>query len=284
MMKRDYNPFDNYLMSLRGCEFLTAEEEKELVKKAQAGDKRATNKVVRANLRFVVDQAKRMRLAGCKADIEDLIGAGNIGLTKAVAKYDAERGARFITCAALWIRAEMNEEAGKVHAIHLPHNCQIKLPKILAAESNLPKNMEQSEKCEIIAKQVGATKNTVKAILDAAASIYSLDSVESDDEDASLYTFISDQTTRDPLDEIIEKEMKENFNKVLNRLPKDESMVLERHHGLDGQKDMSLDEIAGAWGKNITREGIRQKELRAINRFRESDNRNLFEGVFDMAV
>ncbi len=283
-MTREYNPFDNYLKSLRNCEFRTAAEEKEVIKKAQSGDKKATDRIICANLRFVVDQAKKMKAAGCKADIEDLVSAGNIGLAKAVSKFKAEKGVRFITCAAFWIRAEMNEEAGKVHSIHIPHNCQIQLPKILAAAEKLPKGMKQSEKYEIIAQQLNVTKNGVKAILEATSSVSSLDAVVDADDDANLYSFITDNTACDPLDEIINKEMHENLSVVLDRLPEDERMVIENHYGLNGHKKMSFEEIAGKWGKNITREGIRQKELRAISKFREADNRKLFEGMFNLAV
>lgn len=280
----EYNPFDNYLKSLKNCKFLSAEEERDLIKKAQAGDKKARDKVVEANLRFVVNRAKKMKEKGCRADIEELVAAGNVGLTIAVSKFDLKKGTRFITCAAFWIMAEMNAEAGKVNSIHLPHNCQVKLPKVLAAEESLPKDMNYSEKCKVIADRVGATKKTVEAILEATASISSLDSVVADDEDTNLYSFIGDNTARDPLDEIIEKEMGENLNKVLRKLPVDERMVLENHYGLNGHRKMSFEEIARMWGKNITREGIRQKELKAIKRFCESDNSMLFDGIFDIAV
>ena len=280
----EYNPFDNYLKSLKNCKFLTAEEERNLIKKAQAGDKKASDRVVEANLRFVVNRAKKMKEKGCRADIEELVAAGNIGLTIAVSKFDLKKGTRFITFAAFWIKAEMNAEAGKVNSIHLPHNCQVKLPKVLAAEESLPKNMDYSAKCQAIARRVGATKKTIEAILEATASISSLDSVVADDEDANLYSFIGDNSACDPLDEIIENEMNEKLNKVLRKLPDDERMVIENHYGLNGHRKMSFEEIAGKWGKNITREGIRQKELKAIKKFRESENSMLFDGMLDIAV
>ncbi|MCQ2241541.1 RNA polymerase sigma factor RpoD/SigA [Treponema sp.] len=281
---KEFNSFDNYLKSLEKFEFLTAEEEKELIKKAQAGDRKASARIIQANLRFVVDQAKKMLRKGCKADIEDLISAGNMGLVKAVSKFKLEKNVRFITCAAFWIRAEMNAEAGMTHAIRLPHNCQVLLSKIRLVEANLPEGLGQSERYEYIAKKVGATKAGVKAILEATSSVSSLDALISDEDDSSFYDFCSDASAVDPLDEVVSADMNRNFKKVMNSLPEDERRVLESHYGLGTGKALSLDEIARNWGKEITREGIRQKEIKAMKRFRETENRCLFDGMFGEAV
>ncbi|WP_407400258.1 RNA polymerase sigma factor RpoD/SigA [Treponema sp.] len=281
---KQFNSFDNYLKSLEKFKFLTAEEERDLIAKAQSGDRRAGDRIVQANLRFVVDQAKKMLRAGCSADIEDLISAGNIGLVKAVSKFKLEKKVRFITCAAFWIRAEMNAEAGMAHAIRLPHNCLTKLSRIRTAEAELPEGLDQASRYATIAQSVGATKTAIKAIMESSRSVASLDAMTNEDEDQNLYGCVDDRSVRDPLDEVIAKDMYSNLDKVMNSLPNDERRILEKHYGLKGSKPMSLDEIAKSWDTEITREGIRQKELKAMKRFREEANMDLFEGYFDKAV
>ena len=281
---KDFNSFENYLNELGKFQFLTAEEERELLIKAQSGNKKAMEKIVHANLRFVVDQAKKMLRTGCNVDIEDLIAAGNIGLVKAVSKFKMEKEVRFITCASYWILAEMREEIGKNHAIRLPHNCQVMLSKIRAAEEELPEGISREEGYEYIACKTGTTKKTVRAILESTGIMISLDSLVTADGDGSLYDFVEDPYTADPLDAVIANDLSENFRKVYKSLPADEQKVLECHFGLKTGEPMSLDEIARNWTSKITREGIRQKELKALRRFSKAENISYFEDYFGKAV
>lgn len=281
---KEFNAFGNYLKSLEKFKFLTAEQEKELIKKAQNGNKKARDVLVQSNLRFVVDQAKKMIKAGCSANIEDLISAGNIGLIKAVSKFKLEKDVRFITCASFWIRAEMNIEIGLEHAIRLPHNCRIQLNKIYFLLENVPKGLNQLERYEYIAKEICSTKKTVQAIVESSKNIASLDSIEAEDDKINFYTFVGDSSNVDPIDEVIKKEFHFNFRKTMKNLSKDEREVIEKHYGLNGCSAMSLEEIANSWKKKITREAIRQKEHKAIKRFHEAENARFFEGFFNKAV
>lgn len=281
---KEFNSFGNYLKSLEKYEFLTAEEERKLIKKAQAGNSVARDKVICANLRFVVDQAKKMARKCGNADIEDLINAGNLGLVKAISKFDLSRNVRFITCAIFWIRAEMSDEIGASNPIRLPHNCMVKLPGIKALEKELPSGISENEKYDILAQRLGMTKKGVMAILASSRGISSLDAIESEEDDFNLYSSVSDNRYQDPADSLVKADAVDRLNEMVRTLPEDERKVIESHYGLRTGKGMSLEEIARTWDRDITREGIRQKELRAMRRFREEENMRYFDGMLDIAV
>lgn len=281
---KEFNSFENYLKSLNKFQFLTAEEERELLKDAQNGNQKAADKLVSSNLRFVVNQAKIMhRKTG--ADIEDLISAGNMGLVKAVSRFDLSKKVRFITFAYHWIFSEMMAETSALRQIRLPHNCETALNKIRAIEEKLPASMSRKEKVNYIASQLGMKPSSVSAIINSSMPSLSLDfSEDQNEDDFTLYSRLSDDSVVNPEEEIERMEVLDNFNRMMDKLPEEERDVIAKHYGLYGFKPMSLDEIARSWDKEITREGIRQKEVKAMKRFREAENRRYFEEYIRQAV
>lgn len=257
---KEFNSFENYLKSLGKCEFLTAEEELSCLKKAKNGDRLAFDRITKANLRFVVTQAKKY--AGYGVDIEDLVSAGNLGLVKAVEKFDSSRKVRFITCAIYWIRAEMIEELERSRAISIPHNYETLEREIRKMELELPAKMSTAERTAVIASHFGVKKSTVQSLMNAR-SPYSLDECMSDDDEGwNLYSQV-ESSCRDPYEEFVVRDAKEKIRKIIFDMPPEERRVFVKHYGLFGAEKESLQTIADNWGSKITREGIRQKELKA---------------------
>lgn len=258
---KEFNSFENYLKSLAGCEFLTAEEESSCLEKAKKGDRRALDRIVKANLRFVVKFAKKY--AGYGVDLEDLVGAGNMGLVKAVEKYNCAKKVRFITYAMFWIRAEIMYELNMARAIRIPYNHESLVREIRRIQSELPAKMTTEEATAEIASRLGVKKSTVNDIMNALAPC-SLDQCRSyDDEGWNLYSQLENSSSPDPYDEFVVADVKEKIRKIIFDMPRDERNVLIRRFGLYGEEKESLQDIASSWDSPITREGIRQKEMKA---------------------
>ena len=279
---KEYNPFANYLKSLEKFEFLDASTERQLIMKAQGGNLKARDRLVSSNLRFVVNQAKK--LAGKGADIEDLVCAGNMGLVKAVDRFDLSKDVRFITFAAYWIYAEMKAELSSSRMIHIPHNSELLFSKVVRMEKELDSSMGTDEKCGIIARTLGTNEALVKSLLASSRSFLSLDAQIDGTEEFSLYECIEDDRTKNPSDEAIENDVMEKFSRIVDSLPPDEREVLVKHYGLFGNEKKSLDEISSGWKCRITREGIRNKEKKAFRRFRDGGSLKYFEGLYEEAV
>ena len=279
---KEYNPFANYLKSLEKFEFLDASTERQLIEKAQGGNMKARGRLVSANLRFVVNQAKKM--AGKGADIEDLVCAGNMGLVKAVDRFDLSKDVRFITFAAYWIHAEMKAELSSSRMIHIPHNSELLFSKVVRMEKELDSSMGTDEKCRIIAGRLGTNENLVKSLFESSRAFLSLDARIDGTEEFCLYECIEDDRTRNPSDVVIENDVMEKFSSVIESLPPDEREVLVKHYGLFGNEKKSLDEISSEWKCRISREGIRIKEKKAFRKFTDGANLKYFEGLYGEAV
>ncbi|MBQ5400736.1 MAG: RNA polymerase sigma factor RpoD/SigA [Treponema sp.] len=264
-MANEKSIMEMYLNEIRKIPLMTREEENDLAKKAAAGDRDARAKIVRANLRFVVNIAKQYQNRGL--EFSDLVNEGNIGLLNAIDRFDAGKGYHFISYAVWWIRqAIMKAICEKGRAIRLPQNKANELAQIENARRII--GHEKSEEKEIveIGKMLGMETSHVREMLNISRDMISLDSevtMKSDDSH-QLGDFIEDTVSESPDAMAINNSMKEEISAVLNTLRPNEAKVLRLRYGLTGEKPMSLKEVGDVC--NLTKERIRQIERRAIGR------------------
>ncbi|MCR5124591.1 MAG: RNA polymerase sigma factor RpoD/SigA [Treponema sp.] len=252
-----------YLEEINKIPLLTPEQEQELVKKAVAGSKVAKNKLVEANLRFVVKIAKEYMNRGI--EFEDLINEGNAGLMQAINHFDANAGVKFISYAVWWIRQSIMKalyEHG--HEIRLPMNRANELVNIEKARklvADKPENVQVEE----ISAMLGMNKDVVKNLMDVSREMKSLDSPISngDATSDSIGDMISDTRYKNPETEAIENSLKEDVEEALSKLSPKEAKILRLRFGFGGEDSMSLKEVGDEIG--LTKERIRQIEKHAIS-------------------
>ena len=254
-----------YFKEIDSIPLMTREEEYELAVKAKQGDILARDRIVKANLRFVVSVAKKYQ---CSAfELNDLINEGNIGLMIAIDKFDPEKGYHFISYAVWWIRQTILKaiyEKGKM--IRLPSNKTNDIIKIEKARKSLKAKLTEEEELEQVALMLNMTPVHVQEMMMISKDVFSLDSkVGGDDNDSnSLGEMLEDTTSVSPEENAIQNDMKEQIDNVLSTLTEKEAEILRYRFGLNGKKAMSLKEVGEVF--NLTKERIRQIEKKAIKR------------------
>lgn len=264
-MTKDDTVLTMYLREINKIPLLTREEENELALKAKAGDVAAKNKIVNANLRFVITVAKKYQNHGL--DLTDLISEGNLGLLTAIEKFDTTKGYHFISYAVWWIRQSILKAiCEKSRMIRLPLNRANELVQIEKAKKTISANLSEDEEIREIAGMLNMSEAHVRDMINIAHDMVSLDSAvrPNDSESSSVGEFIEDIMYTRPEDEVINQGMKEDIAKVLATLTEKEAEVLRYRFGLDGYKSMSLKEVGDVF--NLTKERIRQIEKKAIKR------------------
>ena len=264
-MVNESSVLELYLKDINKVPLLTREEETSLAIEAAKGNKAAKNKIVNANLRFVVNIAKKYQNHGL--DLPDLISEGNIGLLVAIDKFDVTKGYHFISYAVWWIRQSILKAiCEKSRMIRLPLNRANELVQIEKAKKTISSNMSEEEEIREIAGMLNMTENHVRDMINIARDMVSLDSAvrPNDSESSSVGEFIEDSMYTRPEDEAINKSMKEDISKVLATLTDKEAEVLRYRFGLEGYKSMSLKEVGDVF--NLTKERIRKIEKKAIKR------------------
>ncbi len=262
---KDENVLGMYLKEINKVPLLSYEEECELAKKAQAGDKAARDKLANANLRFVVNVAKKYQNHGL--DLIDLISEGNIGLLTAIEKYDVSKGYHFISYAVWWIRQSiLKAVCEKSRAIRLPMNRANELVQIEHARKELKGNFAEAEEIREIGLMLDMDENHVREMVNIARDMISLDApvMGKDGSDCQVGDFIEDSAHKSPEMAAEEINMVEDLDEVLGTLRPNEERVIRLRYGIGGMKPMSLQEV----GKecNLTKERIRQIEKTAIAR------------------
>lgn len=266
-MTNDESVLNLYLKDINRIPLLTRDEEVELAHKAQAGDKAAKDKLVKANLRFVINIAKKYQNHGI--DLVDLISEGNLGLLTAVEHFDISKGYHFISYAVWWIRQSILKAiCEKSRAIRLPLNRANEIVQIEKVKKMLRGKMSESEEIEEIGRMLNMEPAHVRDMMNIAREMASLDTpVNTKDAEpgATLGDFLEDINFK-PEEYAINESMKADIESVLRTLRPNEARVLRMRYGLEDGKAMSLKEVGDAC--NLTKERIRQIEKHALVRMK----------------
>ena len=274
-MAKDDEVIDYYLNEIKKIPRLTPSEELELAKKAKNGDISAKEKIVKSNLRFVITIAKKYQNHGL--DLEDLISEGNIGLLIAIEKFEPSKGYKFISYAVWWIRQSiLRAISDKGRMIRIPVNKTLEITKIKKAFNCVYKTKSEQNEFEQVAKMLNLSDSYVKEMLHISGDMISLDQeIDSSDSSATMIDFIEDKINPRPEDECLNNSLKDELDKAMSSLKPVERRVLRMRYGLDGEKEMSLQEIGDRF--NLTKERIRQIEKKAIVRMQHPVRKNRLE-------
>lgn len=264
-MVNELSVLELYLKDINKVPLLTREEETSLAIEAAKGNKAAKNKIVNANLRFVVNIAKKYQNHGL--DLTDLISEGNIGLLVAIDKFDVTKGYHFISYAVWWIRQSILKAiCEKSRSIRLPLNRANELVRIEHARKSIVGNKTIEQELTEVAQMLNMDKDHVREMINISREMISLDAELSTPENdkTSVGDFIEDTQSEKPEDKVVNDSLKEEIDNVLHTLKPNEENVLRLRFGLNGEKPMSLKEVGDVC--NLTKERIRQIEKHAILR------------------
>ena len=251
-----------YFSRIRQGKILTANEEVDLSKRAKTGDRVARRELIEKNLRLVVSVAKKYR--GYGLPFEDLIQEGNIGLMKAVEKFDPDRGYRFSTYATWWIRqAVQRAVADKGRTIRVPVHMTEKIRKVSRAYNELSAELEREPLEEEVAQRLGWGIEEIRLTMEAMPDATSLDQpVGTDDASSSeLGDFVEDERASDTAGAVMREMETEHLKEAIERLPERARYVLVRRYGLDDREPATLAELGDEL--EISRERVRQLQREA---------------------
>jgi RNA polymerase primary sigma factor len=260
----------SYLSHLTRHKLLSHEDEIRLSGRVKAGDSRAKQELVEANMRLVINIAKHYHHP--LVPFEDLVQEGAIGLMTAAERYDPERGYRFSTYATHWIKQAISRAIdNKSRAIRVPAHVSETLRKIERTRTLMLRELGDEPTVEQIAARLEMTPRKVAAYLQAGQDPVSLDMLVGDEENTSLASLINDKTAADPQGDLIQNEMRNELQKILDSLTERERIVMRRRLGFDDEDTRVLQEI----GKElqISRERVRQIEAQALRHLRAAATR-----------
>ncbi len=259
------DPVRMYLKEIGRVPLLSAEEEIELAKRIEQGDEEAKRRLAEANLRLVVSIAKRY--VGRGMLFLDLIQEGNMGLIKAVEKFDYEKGYKFSTYATWWIRQAITRAiADQARTIRIPVHMVETINKLIRVQRQLLQDFGREPTPEEVAQEMELTPEKVREILKIAQEPVSLETPIGEEDDSHLGDFIEDQEALAPSDAAAYELLKEQLEDVLDTLTDREENVLRLRFGLDDGRTRTLEEVGKVFG--VTRERIRQIEAKALRKLR----------------
>lgn len=259
------DPVRMYLKEIGRVPLLTPEEELELAKRVAEGDEEAKRKLAEANLRLVVSIAKRY--VGRGMLFLDLIQEGNMGLIKAVEKFDYRKGFKFSTYATWWIRQAITRAiADQARTIRIPVHMVETINKLVRVQRQLLQDLGREPTPEEIAEDMDMTPEKVREILKIAQEPVSLETPIGEEDDSHLGDFIEDDEVTSPADHAAYEMLKEQLEDVLDTLTDREENVLRLRFGLDDGRTRTLEEVGKVFG--VTRERIRQIEAKALRKLR----------------
>ena len=259
------DPVKMYLKDIGRVPLLTAEEEVELAKRMQENDQAAKKRLCEANLRLVVSIAKRY--VGRGMLFLDLIQEGNMGLMKAVEKFDYQKGFKFSTYATWWIRQSITRAiADQARTIRIPVHMVETINKLTRVQRVLLQELGREPTPAEIAERMGVTEERVREIQKIAQDPVSLETPIGEEEDSHLGDFIEDEKTATPSDSVASTMLKEQLLGVLDTLTPREEKVIRLRYGIDDGKPRTLEEVGREF--NVTRERIRQIEAKALRKLR----------------
>ena len=259
------DPVRMYLKEIGRVDLLSAQEEIELAHRIEEGDEEAKRRLAEANLRLVVSIAKRY--VGRGMLFLDLIQEGNMGLIKAVEKFDYRKGFKFSTYATWWIRQAITRAiADQARTIRIPVHMVETINKLIRVQRQLLQDLGREPAPEEIAEEMDLTPEKVREILKIAQEPVSLETPIGEEDDSHLGDFIEDQEATSPSEHAAYELLKEQLEDVLDTLTDREENVLRLRFGLDDGRTRTLEEVGKVFG--VTRERIRQIEAKALRKLR----------------
>lgn len=271
---RESQSLDKYLQEIGKVELLSPEEEIQLTIRMKNGDQEAMEKLTKANLRFVVSVAKQYQNQGLS--LGDLINEGNLGLIKAVRRFDETRGFKFISYAVWWIKQSILQAlAEQSRIIRLPLNRIGAINKIGKTLSNLKQEFEREPSTEEIAEALEMDVSEISDTLRISGKPVSVDAPFPASEDNSLLDVIENDQQPSPDNELISESLKQEMKNILSEMPEREAEVLRLYFGLDGEYAMTLEEIGERF--SLTRERVRQIKEKAIKRLKHNSRSKILK-------
>jgi RNA polymerase primary sigma factor len=272
------DPVRQYLREIGKVPLLDAEEEVELAKRYEKADKRAKDKLTESNLRLVVSIAKKY--IGRGLSLLDLIQEGNQGLIRAVEKYDWRKGYKFSTYATWWIRQAITRAiADQARTIRIPVHMVETINKLYRTSRRLMQELGREPTAEELGEELELDPERVREIFKIAQDTTSLEAPVGEEKESFLGDFIPDENTLSPVDQASKQLLKDHLDEVLETLSDREARVLKLRFGLEGNKQMTLEEVGKVFG--VTRERIRQIEAKALRKLKHPSRRKKLQDYLD---
>jgi RNA polymerase primary sigma factor len=272
---RETASLDKYLQEIGRVDLITAEEEVELARKIKQGDETALDRLVKANLRFVVSVSKQYQNQGLS--LPDLINEGNLGLIKAAQRFDETRGFKFISYAVWWIRQSILQAlAEQSRIVRLPLNKIGSINKINKAYAKLEQQLEREPTPDEIAVTMDLMPSDVFETLKNSGRHVSMDAPLSiNDEGGSMYDVMEEKDSLSPDKELLIDSLRQEIERSLNTLTTREADVVRLYFGLNGNQSLTLEEIGARF--DLTRERVRQIKEKAVRRLKHTSRSKLLK-------
>jgi RNA polymerase primary sigma factor len=264
---RETPSLDKYLHEIGKVELISAEEEVELARRIRRGDQRALDKLIKANLRFVVSVSKQYQNQGLT--LPDLINEGNLGLIKAAQRFDETRGFKFISYAVWWIRQSILQAlAEQARIVRLPLNKIGSINKINKTFADLEQKYEREPSVNEIAEALEVAPEDVKESLRSSGRHVSMDAPITPGEEGNMYDVVLSIDTPSPDKGLLTDSLRREIERALSTLTYREANIIRLYFGLNGKHQHTLEEIGEEF--NLTRERVRQIKEKAIKRLKHA--------------
>ncbi len=273
---RETASLDKYLQEIGRVDLITAEEEVELARRIKEGDQAALEKMVKANLRFVVSVSKQYQNQGLT--LPDLINEGNLGLIKAAQRFDETRGFKFISYAVWWIRQSILQAlAEQSRIVRLPLNKIGSINKINKAFAQLEQKFERPPNADELAEMLDLTPQEVKQSLRNAGRHVSMDAPlkDGDESSSNMYEVLQSGDSPSPEKGLMTESLRREIERSLSTLTTREADVVRLYFGLNGKHPMTLEEIGERF--DLTRERVRQIKEKAIRRLKHTSRSKILK-------
>ncbi len=259
--------FQLYLRQISQYALITPQQEIKLAAKIKRGDQKAKAEMIRANLRLVVKIARDYANLGLP--LLDLISEGNIGLMKAVERFDPKKGGKLSTYASWWIKQSIKRAlANQGKTIRLPVHLVDKIAKVRRVAGQMTEELGREPTDDELAEEIGMLASKITALKSAAIRPTSLDQPIGDEDSTEYGEIVGDEAAEDPFETLRDKDLREEVGELLDVLDDRERKILNQRFGLDGQKPKTLEEVGEKFG--VTRERIRQLQNIALSKLRKA--------------